>query len=77
MTDKPDQISLLRLRIYGLLMRLGLGRFIPKAGHESRRVRREVITTRKEIMGIGVVELTLIILAVGIYFAVVREKAKQ
>ena len=31
MTDKPDQISLLRLRIYGLLMRLGPGRFIPKA----------------------------------------------
>jgi hypothetical protein len=30
MTDKPVQISLLRLRIYRLLMRLELGRFIPK-----------------------------------------------
>jgi hypothetical protein len=30
MTDKPVQISLLRLRIYGLMRRLGLGRFIPK-----------------------------------------------
>jgi hypothetical protein len=39
-------------------------------------VRREVITTRKEIMGIGVGELTLIVFAVGIYFAVVRKKAK-
>jgi hypothetical protein len=30
MTDKTDQISLLRLRIYRLMTRLGLGRFIPK-----------------------------------------------
>jgi len=30
MTDKPVQISLLRLRIYRLLIRLGLERFIPK-----------------------------------------------
>jgi hypothetical protein len=36
-----------------------------------------VITTRKEIMGIGVGELTLIVLAVGIYFAVVRKKGSK
>lgn len=30
MTDKTPQISLLRLRIYRLMIRLGLERFIPK-----------------------------------------------